>query len=224
MILKLVISFSTLFIILFIQPVHSQKGSGNGDLQLPNKSDCRNRIIHASFGGKQYFFSWEYSLTQNLPVNWITARNICRRHCMDTVSIETLEENQFIENRMLLTGTRFTWTSGRKCNFEGCDRPDLQPTHINGWFWSGSGVRLGSRNGRVEGDWSNTGGDGEAQPDNREFRVKGEHEESCIAVMNNFYNDGIVWHDIACYHKKPFVCESSDQLMDYINQRSNNLI
>ena len=25
----------------------------------------------------------------------------------------------------------FIWTGGRKCNFEGCDRPDLQPGKTN---------------------------------------------------------------------------------------------
>ena len=41
----------------------------------------------------------------------------------------------------------------------------------SGWFWAGSDVRLGSRDGAVTGDWSKTGGAGEPQPDNREFKV-----------------------------------------------------
>ena len=45
---------------------------------------------------------------------------------------------------------------------------------------------------KVTGDWSLTGGDGEAQPDNREFRVEGKHDEACIAMLNNFYADGAV--------------------------------
>ena len=63
---------------------------------------------------------------------------------------------------------RYIWTSGRKCNFNGCDRPDLQPQNINGWFWSGSGAKIGPTTQRNSGDWSNTGGFGQAQPDNRE--------------------------------------------------------
>ena len=57
-------------------------------------------------------------------------------------------------------------------------------------------MRLGSRDGQVTGDWSKSGGDGQPQPDNREFRVEGEQDEACIAVLNNFYGDGedfIVW-------------------------------
>lgn len=59
----------------------------------------------------------------------------------------------------------------------GCsERPDQQPNLINGWFWSGSGVKLGPTNNRQNGDWSHTGGQfGYAQPDNREIaQVKPE--------------------------------------------------
>ena len=86
-------------------------------------------------------------MTENLTVAWLTGRNICRRHCMDLVSIgkvinsrfemvhnlfgnvsETSEENDFIKGRILQGGTRFIWTSGRKCNFKGCNRADLLPS------------------------------------------------------------------------------------------------
>ena len=81
---------------------------------------------------------------------------------------------------------------------------------VSGWFWAGSDVRLGSRDGAVTGDWSKTGGAGEPQPDNREFKVRmsasdmivspfictfkveGKHDEACIAMLNNFYGDGAV--------------------------------
>ena len=53
-------------------------------------------------------------------------------------------------------------------------------------------MRLGSRDNRVTGDWSKTGGAGEPQPDNREFKVEGKHDEACIAMLNNFYGDGAV--------------------------------
>ena len=113
-------------------------------------------------------------------------------------------------------------------------------------------MRLGSRDGAVTGDWSKTGGAGEPQPDNREFKVRlsdydvnvsallfkveGKHDEACIAMLNNFYGDGAVnlnsskicrltviskvWHDIACYHKKWFICEDSDKLMDFARTTS----
>jgi len=147
---------------------------------------------------------------------------------MDLVSLETEEENDFLKGRMAKGETKFVWTSGRKCNFDGChDRPDLQPTIVKGWFWSGSGIRLGysSKEGgqeRVEGDWSLKGGAGKRQPDNREEEITGKNDEACLAVLNNYYKDGIVWHDIACYHKKSFVCEDSDQLLEYMRQTHPN--
>ena len=29
----------------------------------------------------------------------------------------------------------------------------------------------------------------------------------CLAILNNVYNDGIKWHDVACHHRKPTICE-----------------
>lgn len=115
-----------------------------------------------------YFFSWEHQATRSLEVDWLDARNICRRHCMDAVSLETPQENEFIKQRIARGNVRYIWTSGRKCNFAGCDRPDLQPPNINGWFWSGSGAKIGPTTQRNSGDWSHTGGYGQPQPDNRE--------------------------------------------------------
>lgn len=79
-----------------------------------------------------------------------------------------LQENEFIKQRIARGNVRYIWTSGRKCNFAGCDRPDLQPPNVNGWFWSGSGAKIGPTTQRNTGDWSYTGGYGQAQPDNRE--------------------------------------------------------
>ena len=47
----------------------------------------------------------------------------------------------------------YIWTSGRLCNFKGCDRDDLQPVQVNGWFWSGSGVKMAPTNSTPPG-WS----------------------------------------------------------------------
>lgn len=81
---------------------------------------------------------------------------------------ESREENDYIKNRLIKGGIRYTWTSGRKCNFDGCDRQDLQPVIVNGWFWAGSGARLGPSDRRSLGDWGPTGGADKPQPDNRE--------------------------------------------------------
>ena len=48
--------------------------------------------------------------------------------------------------------------------------------------------------------------------------LQGRNDEACLAMLNNFYGDGVVWHDNACYHKKPFVCEDNDSLIKFIEQ------
>lgn len=73
---------------------------------------------------------------------------------------------------------------------------DLQPPNENGWFWSGSGVKVGPTTQRNTGDWSYTGGYNQAQPDNREA-AQG-NDESCLSILNNFYNDGLKWVSNNC--------------------------
>jgi len=200
--------------------------SGQRQLALPDVRSCVNRVRHASWRDPRgvthnYFFSWEHQATRNLEVDWLDARNICRRHCMDAVSIETPAENDFIKNRIARGRVRYIWTSGRKCNFQGCNRRDQQPNLINGWFWSGSGAKIGATNNRGNGDWSHTGGGGRAQPDNRE--ITQGNDEACLSILNNFYNDGLRWHDVACHHLKPFVCEDSDELSNFVRSRNPNV-
>ena len=84
----------------------------------------------------------------------------------------------------------YFWTSGRKCNFGGCDKPEFFPKLVNGWFWSANQVKMPPTNGNQFHDWSSTGGAGRPQPDNREQVQQGGEEEACMAVLNNFYGDG----------------------------------
>jgi len=192
-------------------------------LALPDPRSCVNRVKHGTFRDRRgtfhnYLFSWEHGPTRNLEVDWLDARNICRRHCMDLVSIETPAENNLVKRRLVSGGVKYIWTSGRKCNFNDCNRPDLQPNSVNGWFWSGSGEKIKATNNRNNGDWSHTGGVGRPQPDNRE--ITEGNDEACLAILNNFYNDGVNWHDVACHHKKSFVCEDSDELLGYVRSRN----
>lgn len=62
-------------------------------------------VRHASYRDARglahsYFFSWEHAPTSTLEVDWLDARNICRRHCMDAVSLETPQENEFVKQRI----------------------------------------------------------------------------------------------------------------------------
>lgn len=120
----------------------------------------------------------------------------------------------------LLDDVPYIWTSGRLCDFKGCEnRPDLEPKNIYGWFWSATRVKIAPTN-KIQPGWnynpfSQTGHKKVPQPDNAEFDINGT-TESCLSVLNNVYNDGIAWHDVACYHEKPFICEDSKELLDYI--------
>ena len=79
-----------LLFLCFLVCLHAQKDNDTqGALSLTNPKDCAKRIKHAEFLGHNYFFSWEYDLTKDLKVDWVTIRNICRRHCMHLVSLKT---------------------------------------------------------------------------------------------------------------------------------------
>ncbi|XP_011165921.2 uncharacterized protein LOC105200189 [Solenopsis invicta] len=191
-------------------------------LEPPIPALCANRIVHQRYNGKNYYFSWLDQATARQEVDWLSGRNFCRQRCMDLVSLETSAENEFIKNHIKKDNVKYIWTSGRLCDFKGCDRPDLQPLHINGWFWTAELQKLAPTDNRSQNDWSESGGIGRPQPDNREA-IQGGAPENCLAILNQFYNDGVNWHDVACHHKKPWVCEDNESLLRYIRFNNPNL-
>ncbi|XP_046988477.1 uncharacterized protein LOC124594166 [Schistocerca americana] len=168
--------------------------------------------IHAVFRSHGYLFSWENQPTPIAPLNWLEARKYCRDRCMELVSLETLDENEFVKEKIDSGEQNYAWTSGRKCDFQGCNRTDLLPIDINGWYWAGTLQKIPPTTDRFNTDWSDDGGLGYPQPDNRE-KLQGGSEESCIAILNNLHNDGLHWHDLVCDHQLPFICEDNDELL-----------
>ena len=69
-------------------------------------------------------------------------------------------------------------------------------------------------------------GNSVGQPDNAEYLLNpsGVTVEACLSINNDWYHDGIAWHDAACYHKKPFICEDSDNLMRRARNLSPNIV
>jgi len=196
---------------------------GTGKLCFPDGLLCQNRVSKAGvqrYRNHYYYFSW---LDSDLQLqrghwSWFNARNYCRKRCMDLVSLDTQQEYDWVKGFMNANVPYF-WTSGRKCDFDGCDRPDLFPKNINGWFWSATQVAMPPTNStRSFHDWSHTGGLGVPQPDNREETQLHGESESCMAVLNNYYGDGIKWHDVACTHEKPIICEDVDGHLAYARQ------
>ena len=118
-----------------------------------------SRQGNARFGNHLYWFSWESDDSQlrNAKWDWFNARNYCRKRCMDLVSFETQAEYDWVKG-FVGGDVPYFWTSGRKCNFDGCDKPEFFPKNINGWFWSANQVKMGPTNGGQFHDWSHTGG------------------------------------------------------------------
>jgi len=74
------------------------------------------------------------------------------------------------------------------------------------YFWAGAKISRGTlfwENGRSERistgryPWSDRGFSG-PQP---------EGNGDCLAILNNVYNDRVKYHDVACHHTKPTICE-----------------
>merc|ERR1712183_615870 len=133
--------------------------------------------------------------------------------------------HQFQGKSYLLTWrmgrNNFDWTGGvRFCQSQGMQlvSPDnkektehflrLLTTDRAPYFWSGGQVSRDSRSlswpsgktdpiARGQHPWSFTGRTG-PQPDGG---------ERCLAVLNNTYRDGVKFHDVACHHRKPVICE-----------------
>jgi len=272
--------------------IATTKGQEVTDNVLHNPDDplkCLNRPKHWKWSpnnqGEQhsYFFSNDVPEFKDLTYDWLTARNLCRNHCMDAIAIETEAENNmlsdFIRNHDIYNhvgatwygngrcgspfndGTTsqcdaisdypccgrdgfcvrkdnrlcncpecidysrsidYLWTSGRLCDFTGCEnRQDLLPINIRGWFWANNYKPIPDTDRAPSGwsdtPWSPTGHLNIAQPDNAEYGIN-QTPESCLGVLDNLYNDGVSWHDIACYHRKPVMCEDDDDLLRYMQE------
>jgi len=201
------------------------KDTNKGLLCFPDGKLCQDRVNregNVRFGNHLYWVSWQSNDHRLKTANWdwFNARNYCRKRCMDLVSIETQREYDFIKG-LMHPDTKYFWTSGRMCNFEGCDREDFLPKNINGWFWSANQARMNPTNGTRFHDWSQTGGSRppKPQPDNREkVENPSGDDEACMAVLNNFYGDGVKWHDVACHHEKPIICEDVEGHLNFARQ------
>ncbi|XP_042887228.1 lithostathine-like [Penaeus japonicus] len=149
----------------------------------PLPPGCKQTSQNVDFilNGSEYHYSWCHDGNQ------IYSHSEANQYCArlgtgwQGVSIGSIAEDQFISSVIGSHALKYIWTSGTKT--------------YSGWRWQ-SGEPFLFLN------WSSTGADGNPQPDNREG-----NNEACHAVLNNFYNDGIKWHDIACHHNKPIICE-----------------
>ncbi|XP_063611970.1 uncharacterized protein LOC134785537 [Penaeus indicus] len=140
-----------------------------------------NSVVHYSQGGSDYHFSWRHD--GGRKYQWQHAIQYCSSlgHGWNGISIETHEEDGFVRSIILGDGLKYIWTGGYRSGYD--------------FAWP-------SRARFVGLNWSHTGATGHPQPDNNE-----NGSENCLAVLNNFYGDGVKWHDVGCHHEKPIICE-----------------
>jgi len=141
--------------------------------------------VHDNFRGKAYHFSW---LAGGSKMTHGQAANYCRQlgGGWQMVSIESGDEDRYIVDAINRDNVEYIWTSATRSG--------------NGWAW-GNGQGMGYTN------WGRVGRfPGVGQPDNAEGQTG--RPENCLGILNRVYpGDGVTWHDIACYHQKPTVCE-----------------
>merc|ERR1712240_209895 len=133
-----------------------------------------------SYQGRNYLLSWRHGCT---GFSQSEADSFCRNSNMRPISIDDPQEEREIRDLILREKQKYIWTGGK---LSGFGRSISWPS--------------GRRYDNVA--WSHTGGANRPQPDNR------VGDEFCVAVLNNFYDDGVTFHDVGCRHKKPVICEA----------------
>eukprot|EP00090_Calanus_glacialis_P033272 TRINITY_DN551_c0_g1_i2.p1 TRINITY_DN551_c0_g1~~TRINITY_DN551_c0_g1_i2.p1 ORF type:complete len:302 (+),score=73.12 TRINITY_DN551_c0_g1_i2:33-938(+) len=121
------------------------------------------------------------------------ARAYCNSMNMEPVSLDSPAKQDAFNRLIAQDAQRYFWTGGIV---------DHANKVVN---WANS--RAAPVPFSASAHWSHTGGAGLPQPDNRAAGENPPNPETCLGILNNFYADGIKWHDVACHHKKPTVCE-----------------
>lgn len=112
-------------------------------LSLPKLDKCNSRYKEFQYKDRNYFYSGHNPELKDKKFDWLDARNTCRDYCMETVSFETQDKFDFIKAYIEQNNISFVWTSGRICDFEGCEgRWDLLPKRIKGWLWSANQIPI----------------------------------------------------------------------------------
>jgi len=148
----------------------------------PVQSQGSSRRGNHQWRGGDYLLSWREGRNS---FSHSAARSYCAQRGMRIVSLDSRDKAEHFMRQVAADGSPYFWAGGRISS----DKRTL--TWENG---RSEGIRRGQH------PWSFTGSRG-AQPD-------GRGSEHCLAILNNFYNDGVKFHDVGCSHTKPTVCEA----------------
>jgi hypothetical protein len=75
---------------------------------------------------------------------------------METVSFNEEKKFDFFKKYIEKNNITFFWSSGRLCDFAGCEgRWDLLPKIIKAWLWTGIQVQLDPTNVKPKGELQN---------------------------------------------------------------------
>jgi len=129
--------------------------------------------------GKRYLLTWR---TGRNNFEWSSGLRHCEGQGMRLVSLDTKEKAEHFLSLVEKDRAPYFWSGGQ------VSRDSRSLTWLNGVT---EAVRRGQH------PWSFTGRTG-PQPDGG---------ETCVAILNNVYRDGVKFHDVACHHRKPVVCE-----------------
>ncbi|KAK7008558.1 Lectin C-type domain [Halocaridina rubra] len=136
--------------------------------------------VDGTNGGSEYHYSWRHDGGRKYVHSGAVGYCNSLGGGWGPVSIESSGESSFINGVISSNRQEYIWTGGVKAG--------------SGWRWLNGGGFSGL-------NWSHTGLQQRPQPDNR------EGNENCLAILNNFYRDSVKWHDVACHHTKPIICE-----------------
>jgi len=171
------------------QTVNLQPQTVNLQPASSSKFNCPLTTANHNYQGRGYIVTFFDKSDGCNKFTGQEADEFCKSVGGRAVSLDSNEKALAMMDLLRQKAQRYMWTGGRIDHNAG----------VVTW-------PSGAREGYVRGQrfWSPTGGKKptpEAQPDNR------DGNEICIGVLNNFYADGIKWHDVACHHKKPTICE-----------------
>jgi hypothetical protein len=157
---------------------------------------CPSAPPNHFFNGKNYLLTWNISCTncECSKFSGEEAADYCAGLGAKAVSLDTKEKADHFLGVSAQWAQRYYWTGAR---IQWPKEELVWPSGVTETWTRGQGY------------WSQTGGatDKGPQPDNRNQVQDGCEPEFCVGVLNNFYADGIKFHDIACHHKKPTICE-----------------